>query len=74
VIQTALRRLGLHTRTIRVVEELARLGISVDEDQIEEVKIDLIKTPEEIRRRLSDTVRRDLRQTIRSPRRHGHWR
>ncbi|MBX6311461.1 MAG: hypothetical protein IRY99_00830 [Isosphaeraceae bacterium] len=71
-IQAVLRRIGLHARTSRVVEELARRGISVSADQVEEVKIDLIKAPDEIRRRISGTPRHDLRRMIRLPRKHGH--
>jgi hypothetical protein len=73
-IQDAMRRLGLHLSTSQVVEELARHGISVSEDQVEEVKIDLIKSPDEIRRRMAEPPRPDLRRTIRPPGKHGHRR
>ena len=73
-IQAALRRLGLHLRASQVVEELARHGVSVSEDQVEEVKIDLVKTPDQIPRRMAEPPRPDLRRTIRSPGRHGHRR
>jgi hypothetical protein len=74
VIQASLERLGLHLRASRVVEELARHGISVSENQVEEVKIDLVKTPDPIRRRMAEPLLADLSRTIRPPGTHGHRR
>jgi hypothetical protein len=73
-IRAALRRLGLHLRASRVVEELARHGISVSEDQVEEIKIDLINSPDQIRRRMAEPPRLDLRRTIQPSGKHGHRR
>jgi hypothetical protein len=53
---------------------LARHGISVSEDQVEEVKIDLVKTPDQIRRRMSQPPRPDLRRTIQPSGKHGQRR
>jgi hypothetical protein len=71
-IRGALQRLGLHLGASRVVAELAGDGVSVSEDQVEEVKIDLVKTPDQIHRRMAELHRPDLRRTIRPPGKHGH--
>jgi hypothetical protein len=42
-IRSALHRLGMHAGPAAVVAELARLGLRVGEDQVEEVRFDLLK-------------------------------
>jgi hypothetical protein len=66
-IRSALLRLGRHTTRQQIVAELVRHGLVVSEEQVERVRIDLLKDPAEIRRR-SPVPRPDQRRAIRSPR------
>jgi hypothetical protein len=50
-VRSAILRLGPHCPPGRVVEELARHGIVVGEDQVERARIDLLKELAGIRNR-----------------------
>ena len=63
---------GLHATPRQVVAELARHGVEVGEDQVERVRIDLLRSPVEIRRQRDEARRsRHPRNFRRPPKRPG---